>query len=178
MKKIIALSFLLLVFLSGISAKFVIEAEKNAYFHNNVGVNYLQEGFYYGAIKEFKMAIDLNPNTQATSVYYNNLGRTYVKIGYSSLAQACFERAIIQNPMDFSFYKNLVDSFASQNILNERLKFYSTSKNPFDKIIVGLIYVKLGQKAKGKRVLNEFLRTESNLIISKSVKNYLSQLRL
>ena len=60
---------------------FVIDATKNAYFHNNLGLNYLKEHCYYAAIQEFKIAISLNPNTQATAVYYNNIGDAYMAIG-------------------------------------------------------------------------------------------------
>ena len=64
-----------------------IEAENNAFRHNNQGILYLKEKYYFGAIKEFKIAIDLLPNSQATAVYYSNLGRTYEEIGYPELAR-------------------------------------------------------------------------------------------
>ena len=79
------LSLLIIIFLTATNAFAVvsglyldtslnkIDAERNAHIHNNTGLMYMQEGFYYGAIKEFKLAIDLNPNTQATAVYYSNL---------------------------------------------------------------------------------------------------------
>jgi tetratricopeptide (TPR) repeat protein len=41
-----------------------INASNNAEMHNNWGVNYLEEGDYFAAIKEFKIAIALNPSKQ------------------------------------------------------------------------------------------------------------------
>lgn len=88
---------------------YTIDAVRNAYIHNNRGLNYVAERMYYPAIEEFKIAISLNPNTQATAVYYNNLGETYMKIGYPDLAQDCFERALKQYSLNLKYYKNLAD---------------------------------------------------------------------
>ena len=52
----------------------MIDATKNAFLHNNMGLRYMEEHCYYAAIQEFKIAISLNPNTQATAVYYKNIG--------------------------------------------------------------------------------------------------------
>ena len=80
MKKIFAA--ILIIYLSmqtanaaGTIATYVIDPEKNAYQHNNLGIMYVEERDYYAAIQEFKMAISLNPNTQATATYFNNLGK-------------------------------------------------------------------------------------------------------
>ena len=66
----------------GTIVTYTIDPEKNAYDHNNKGIMYLEEKCYYAAIQEFKIAISLNPKTQATAVYFNNLGKTYLIIGY------------------------------------------------------------------------------------------------
>ena len=39
--------------------KYTIMAEKDAFYHNNVGLNYLKDRIYYAAIQEFKIAISL-----------------------------------------------------------------------------------------------------------------------
>ena len=88
--------------------KYVINAEKDAFFHNSLGVNYLQDRIYYAAIQEFKMAISLNPKTQATAVYFNNLGKVYMTIGYPQLALDCFQNARTQYNLNLEFYENLV----------------------------------------------------------------------
>ena len=41
---------------------YTIDSEKNAYYHNNLGLNYLKDHWYYPAIQEFKIAISLSPN--------------------------------------------------------------------------------------------------------------------
>lgn len=156
-----------------ISAAFEIDAERNACLHNNVGINYLKENDYYAAIREFEIAIKLNPNTQATAVYYNNLGRTYQSIKYANMAQTCFERAIIQNPINFEYYVSLVDTFKVQGILDSKLKEYKLkTSSPLNQIVVGLIYVQKGQRSTGLTVLDNFCNTEPDLLITKAVQYY------
>lgn len=150
-----------------------IDAERNAYVHNNMGLMYMKEGFYYGAIKEFKLAIDLNPNTQATAVYYSNLGKVYLKIGYPSLAQTCFERSLEQNPMDFGTYQNLVISYKRQGIVNKKLQSYKKSTNPLSKIMVGVLLIESGQRQEGLTTLDIFCNDEPDLIITNAIKNYI-----
>ena len=60
---------------------YTIDSEKNAYIHNNKGLYYIRERMYYPAIEEFKNAISLSPDTQATAVFYNNLGQAYMAVG-------------------------------------------------------------------------------------------------
>ena len=86
--------------------KYTIDAGKDAFYHNNVGLNYLKDRIYYAAIQEFKIAISLNPETQASAVYYNNLGECYMKIGYPDLAQDCFERAVKLYSLNFQYFLN------------------------------------------------------------------------
>ncbi len=152
-----------------------IDAERNAYLHNNRGLMYMTEGFYFGAIKEFKLAIELSPQTQATAVYYANLGRTYLKIGYPNLAQECFERSMEQNPMDFGTYLNLATAYKRQGQLNSKLQAYKKSKNPLSKVMVGVLLVEAGQRVGGLTVLDDFCYEEPDLIITNAVKNYVNE---
>lgn len=174
--KIFTISFLLfsLIFFTG--ARFNIDAEKNAVSHNNMGLLYLEEDYYFGAIKEFQMAISLNPHNQSTAVYYNNLGDVYMKIQYPNLAQTCFEQAIAQNPMQFNYYSNLVDSFKAQKILDKKLRQYKMKQNnPLNSIIIGLILIQKGDITQGVIKLDEFCIREPDLIITSAVRKYLKQ---
>lgn len=156
---------------------FAIDAEKNAFMHNNIGINYLKEGYYYGAIKEFNIAITLNPNTQATALYYNNLGKTYLAIGYPNLAQNSFERALTQNPMEFEYYQNLIESFKQQKILKAKYTQYSKKKtSACDNITLGLILIAMGDKTNGIIKLDTFVFEEPDLIITKAIRAYIKTL--
>ena len=72
---------------------------------------------YYAAIEEFKIAISLNPNSQASAAYYYNLGAVYSKLGAYKLAYPCYQRALKLNPNFNYYYKNV-----SKKPKNKKLK--------------------------------------------------------
>lgn len=169
-----------------------VDAAKNANWHNRRGANYFKEQDYFAALKEFKMAIALNPNSQSTAVYYNNLGKVYLIFGeiqrgrnltradadFSQMAQACFERAITLDCMKFEYYKNLVRSYELLGIAASKRDFLlkNLSVNPFNTIVVGIIYAKEGKIAPARALLSNFVLKNPDLIITGEVKNFLSLL--
>lgn len=125
MKKLISILLLLvMVFCSGYRKpyKYTIDAGKDAFYHNNVGLNYLKDRIYYAAIQEFKIAIQLSPNTQATAIFQNNLGETYNFIGYPDMARVCFEDAIKLYGLNFKYYLNLAECYKKLGITNTKIK--------------------------------------------------------
>lgn len=176
--------FLLLFFVMYLTSGYVkpdvykIDAQKNAIMHNNFGLKSVSECNYFLAIQEFNLAIALNPNTQATAVYYNNLGETYMKVGYYPQAQRCFENSITQYSLNFLYYQNLVKSFKAQNIINSKIKFYSAreGKEPLSMVTLGLLYVANGDVRRGIIKLDEFCMREPNLLITGAVRNYISSI--
>lgn len=156
--------------------KFVIDAVTNASRHNTFGVTYMQERCYYAAIQEFKIAISLNPDTQSSAVYYNNLGQAYMKIGFPNMALDCFERAIKLNGLHFLYYQNIVECYSKLKLTNQMITRYSTSENPLDKIILGLLYVASGDTRRGIIILDEFCMSEPDLIITSGIRMYLKEL--
>ncbi len=182
MKRFITLLVILFTTLPGVcapgtTATYVIDPVKNAYEHNNLGVIYVEEKCYYAAIQEFKMAISLNPKTQATAVYFNNLGKVYMTIGYPDLALDCFQNAKTQYNLNFEYYKNLVDCYKKLGMVNAKLQEYkSKTSTPLDKIMLGLLYEQAGDKKKAVIVLDEFAMSEPNLLITPAVKDYIQQI--
>lgn len=179
MKKLLVITFLLIGFLtSGYKRPdtYVINAEKNAYFHNNLGTRYLEERCYYAAIQEFKIAISLSPQTQGTAVYYNNLGETYMKIGYPKYAQDCFERAIKLFGLNFYYYQNLAKCFSAQKLTDFKLEQYKKDKNPLSMVMVGLLYLEKSDKKNAIIKLDEFCMQEPDLLMTGAVKAYVKKL--
>lgn len=162
--------------LQDVSVHYTVDAEKNAARHNNLGLVYLKEYYYFGAIKEFELAIELNPNTQASSVYYNNLGRTYIIIGYPELAEGKFAEAIKKYPLQFEYYKNLVEAYGKQNILNDKLQYHKKNrKNALDDITIALIYGAMGKTQIEVTMLDEFCNSEPDLIITPAIRKYVKE---
>lgn len=179
MKKLLLLSLIFLSLLTSGYRKpdvYVIDATKNASWHNNLGLRYLDERCYYAAIQEFKIAISLNPNTQATAVYFNNLGNTYMQIGYPDYAQDCFEKAIFQYSLEFKYYKDLADCYKARKLVPLKIKEYSSNSNPLNKVMLGLLYVESGDIRRGIIILDEFAMSEPDLMITRSIKQYIKEL--
>ncbi len=178
MKRIISLVLLLImIFCSGYKKpyRYTIDAEKDAFYHNNVGLNYLKDRIYYAAIQEFKIAIQLSPNTQATAIFKNNLGETYDFIGYPDMARVCFEDAIKLYGLNFKYYLNLTDCYNKLGITKTKIKELSSSENPYDKITVGLLYIQSGEVRKGVILLDELCASEPDLVITSAIRQYLKE---
>lgn len=182
-KKYSVIILLLLSFLTSgyrkpiMSGTFHINAGNNAVFHNSLGLRYLQEHCYYAAVQEFKIAISLNEDSQACAVSYNNLGRAYFELGFVEQAQDCFERAIKLYGLNFEYYKNLASCLALQKKAKEKIKEYKKdTSNPLNKIMVGLLYISMGEKRAGIITLDSFCNAEPDLIITSGVRNYLRTL--
>ena len=176
MKKNIIIFLLLIVcFTSGYKKphKYTIDAEKDAFLHNNVALNYLNDRCYYAAIQEFKIAIQLSPNTQSTAVFKNNLGETYDKIGYPEMARVCFEDAIELYSLNFKYYLNLIECYAKLNILETKIKELQNSEKTYDRIKLGLLYIKNDEKRKGIIILDEFCAKEADLLITPTIQQYI-----
>ncbi len=166
-----------------------VDAAHNANTHNRRGVNYFREQDYFAALKEFKIAIAINPNSQSTAVYYNNLGKVYLIFGqiqrsknltradadFSEMAQMCFERAIIQDCMKLEYYKNLVEAYSLLGIAGKKKDFLmkNLSINPFNAIVVAIILEKEGKTAPAIMFLDNFIAKNPDLIITDDVKKYM-----
>lgn len=185
MKKLLVL-FLILAINSPVFAvpktiaTYVIDPEKNAFEHNNQGIVYVEEKCYYAAIQEFKMAISLNPKTQATAVYFNNLGKVYLTIGYPDLALDCFKNAVTQYSLNFEYYVNLAKCYKQLGQAQNQLQLYRkmNDNNPLNKVMIGLLEEELGNKRKAIIVLDEFAMEEPSLIITPAVKKHIEKLVL
>ena len=150
-----------------------IDAQKNAYTHNNMGLIYVEEKCYYAAIQEFKIAISLNPNTQATAVYYNNLGEVYLTIGYPDYALDCFERALKQYSLNLKYYQNLAKTYKMLGQVDKQIGVYSDETNPLNMVMRGLLYEQKGDVRRAITILDEFAMSEPDLIITPSVRKYI-----
>ena len=160
-----------------------VDAARNAKEHNNQGVIFMREGDYLAAIKEFKIAIGINPNTQSTSVYYNNLGQAYMKIYAFNKnrllpvwAQSCFEQALIGDCMNLVYYKNLVAAYEARGNMNSKVSYHlaQKDKNPYNAIVVGLIYLKQNKIGAAITILDNFCAQNPDLVITSDIKRLMA----
>ena len=155
--------------------KYTIRAEKDAFFHNNVGLNYLKDRIYYAAIQEFKIAISLSPSTQASAIFYNNLGETYNFIGYPDLARGCFEDSVKLYGLNLKTYMNLVDCYINLNIAQTKINEYKQSDDLYDRIKLGILYIKTGEYRNGVNILDEICIQEPDLLITPALRQYIKE---
>ena len=154
--------------------KYTIQAEKDAYYHNNVGLNYLKDRIYYAAIQEFKIAISLSPSTQASAIFYNNLGETYNFIGYPDMAKKCFEDAIKLYGLNLKYYMNLVQSYIASGCAETKIQEYQNSQDIYERIKLGILLIETGQTRRGVNILDEICNEEPDLIITSALRQYIS----
>lgn len=152
---------------------YVVDSEKNAAMHNNRGIMYMKDYWWYPAIQEFKIAISLSPNVQASSVYYNNLGECYMKVGSPQLAQDCFERALGLYTLNFKFYLNLAECYEELGIIDAKILQTYENENPLNMIMRGLLLEKKGQLREAIVTLDEFTVKEPDLIVTEAVRDYI-----
>ena len=179
MKRIVCLFLLITMLLcSGYRKpyKYTIDAGKDAYFHNNVGLNYLRDRIYYAAIQEFKIAIQLSPNTQATAVFKTNLGETYMYIGYPDMARTCFEDALNNYWLNFQYYINLAKCYKNLNIAESKINELSSSGKISDKILLGVLYIQTERKQRGIFILDDICASEPDLLIVPAIRQYINSL--
>ena len=177
LKSFFTVILILLFNVQSVFAYAEIRAENNAYRHNNKGLIYLKENYYFGAIKEFQIAIDLMPEAQGSAVYYVNLGMTYEKIGYPSLALPCYEKALKLHPLFFDYYVRVAEIYNKLGITDEKLEEYQNKKfNPLNNIMIGVLLIQKGEISTGITLLDNFCNEEEKLIITKGVREYINKI--
>lgn len=154
--------------------KYIIRAEKDAFYHNNLGINHLKDRVYYAAIQEFKIAISLSSSTQSSAIFYNNLGETYNFIGYPDLAIDCFENAIMLYGLNFKYYLNLIDCYINLGMANDKITELKNSDDVYNKLKLGILYIKTGEKRRGINLLDEICASEPDLLITPAIKQYIA----
>ncbi|MCD7740204.1 MAG: hypothetical protein LUH11_02525 [Candidatus Gastranaerophilales bacterium] len=177
LKNILIFFLIFFIIQQSVQCDETIKAENNAYIHNNKGLLYLKDNYYYGAIKEFQIAIDLVPNSQASAAYYVNLGTVYEKIGFPDLAKPCYEKAVSINVLCFDYYLKLAQNYKSLEIIDKKIsEFQNKTSSPLNDVMIGLLYIQKGQVSTGITILDDFCSKEPDLLITEGVKNYIDKI--
>ncbi len=164
-----------------------VDATKAAQRHNNLGTLYLKDRDLFAAIKEYRIAIAINPDSQTTAVYFNNLGKVYLILGeiqkrnnlplqgwddFSIMAKISFEEAITKDCMKLEYYQNLIKAYELTGETNSKKEFFLSNrdKNPFNVIPAAIILKKQGQEQSANMLLDDFVSENPDIIISKDLK--------
>lgn len=155
----------------------VIDASNNARHHNNLGNIYFQEKNYIAALKEYEIAFNLSYKNNLSATYLYNIARCYMTLNRYDLAQNALLGVIKKDCMKITYYEALVDCFINLKTQQKELEKYSKdASNPYNKIIVGLIYLKTNNKRSAKIVFDEFVSSNPDMLISNDVRKILNSL--
>ena len=155
----------------------VIDATKNARLHSNMGNIYFDEKNYTAALKEYQIAYNLNPNDPSSSVYLYNIARCFINLGAPSIAITPLKGAINKNYTNLIYYETLADCFVKTNTAKKELKNYlKNTKNPYNKIMAGFIYLKMGDKITARTIFDDFINEYPKMIVVQDIKTLIKKL--
>jgi len=166
--------FFLITFLLQAGARQQIDPVANAVMHNDKGIKFMQEGFYYPAINEFRIAIALNHNSAASAAFYNNIGLAYIKIHKYDWAINTFDKAIKLNPIFLEYYKNLAKAYKYKKALPKQVNKYVSiikkdQENSRAWLMLGLMYVEMKYNYEAKYCFRKFKELEPENILIPSL---------
>ncbi|MBQ8634639.1 tetratricopeptide repeat protein [bacterium] len=154
-----------------------IDATKNARLHSNMGNIYFDEGKYISALKEYEIAYNLAYDTQASGAYLHNIARCFFVMGNFALAKNAIEGAILKDCINLTYYEMLAECIIKLGIENSELKKYiSDTTNPYNRIVVGLIYLKTGHKMQARATFDDFIYQNPDMIITQDIKVLLERI--
>lgn len=154
-----------------------INAIKNARLHSNMGNIFFDEGNYPAALKEYEIAFNLAHKTQAGGTYLYNISRSYFVMGDYKSAQHAVLGAIKKDCMNITYYQMLVDCFIQLKTTETELKKHiKDTSNPYNRIVVGLIYLKTGRKMEARATFDNFIAQNPDMLITQDIKTILKQI--
>lgn len=148
-----------------------IDAAKNARMHSNMGNIYFFEKKYISALKEYELAFNLSKNSQTSGVYLYNIAKCHYILTNYSYAQKAILGAINKDCINITYYDFLVDCFIKLNTTEKELEKYLLDvTNPYNKIVVGLIYLKTDRKMQAKATFDDFIVQYPDMLIADDVR--------
>ena len=139
---------------------------------------FFDEKKYIAALKEYEIAYNLAPNGQASGVYLHNIAKCYVVIGDYASAKKAIEGAIKKDCINMTYYEMLVDCLIKLQIEEQEIdKYIKDNKNPYNRIIVGLIYLKTDRTLQAKITFDDFVEQYPDMIITQDIKTLLRKIK-
>ena len=113
----------------------VDECPDNPFYNNSLAYAYSKAELYDDAVEHYKRAIELNPDSEWTSIVCQALGSIYGEVqGNLEAAVATYQAGIILDPNNYDIYLALGDIYMAQYDLEKAIKTYcdAITLNPND----------------------------------------------
>ncbi len=91
------------------------------------GIKLYQDENYTGAVREFKRAISLSPQSENTTNAYNYLGMAFLKLGNNKEAIKVYQSAIRLSPNSDDLFNTLGNIFIDEGDTDQAIKSYQTA---------------------------------------------------
>ena len=154
-----------------------IDAAKNARIHSNMGNIYFDEKKFISALKEYEIAYALTRNIPSSATYMYNIARCHMVLGNYKLAKELILGAIDKDCINMTYYEALCDCIIQLKQHKKEIeKYLSDTKNPYNKIVAGLLYFKTGQKTTAKLIFDDFVNEYPDMLITSDVKAMLNKM--
>lgn len=128
------------------------------------GIDYFTDGNYEQAVKSFKQAAALSPQSNNAVSAYNYLGQAYLKLEDTDNAIKTYKEAIRLYPSDDTFYVALGDLYMQQDdLLEEATEMYEqavaiNSNDAECQYSLGQCYLQTGEFYKAEEKFSEVVR--------------------
>ncbi len=161
---------------------FIINPTKNAVWHNEKGLNYLELNDYASAIQEFQLAIILNPNSEISAVFNNNLGLTLYELGDYGSAEKYFKKSIELSPNFLEYYDNFINTYRQRQLLDKLIAEYEKkiqqNQNDFYAfLMLGLIHKNHRDKELAEQYLYKCIKMAPYLELTGQLKKMVKELK-
>jgi len=148
-----------------------IDASKNARLHSNMGNIYFEEKNYQAALKEYEIAFNISNKNQTSGVYLYNIARCHFVMGNYEFAKKAVLGAINKDCINMTYYEFLVDCFIKLNKAEFELdKYINDTTNPYNRIVVGLIYLKTNRKMQARATFDDFIANYPKMLITDDIR--------
>ena len=154
-----------------------IDASKNARLHSNMGNIYFDEKNYSAAIKEYEIAYNLTHKKIQSAVYLYNIARCFMQLEQYALAKNAVLGAIKKDCINITYYNALAECIVKLGEQEKEIENYlKDTNNPYNRIIVALIYIKTNKRNEARFILDEFVIKYPDLIITQDVEAILKSI--
>ena len=91
-------------------------------------------------------------------------------IGSYELAKNALLGVIHKDCMNITYYSELCDCYIKLGVARKEIENYlAKTENPYNRIVVGLLYLKLGEKNSAKMIFDDFINEKYKTIIDSAL---------